>query len=136
MRAKLLRAILAVMVFAAIASGCIDFQFGDANAPDPVAAQKLAAAVPTYEQSWLASHDDFVEVGELDAYLCNRGVIGTRTNDEVITVLRQKAQAMGANGLTGIACGHGPTDETNGCDASLACTATALKVVAPGPTAN
>ncbi|HLW70377.1 MAG TPA: hypothetical protein VKS22_07125 [Candidatus Binataceae bacterium] len=130
------RAILFVTLLAASAAGCVAFQTGDTNPPDPVAMQKLEAAVPTYEQSWLANHDDFVQVGELDAYLCNRGVIGTRSNDEVINVLRQKAQAMGANGLTGISCGNGPTDDLNGCNASIACSATALKVVTPASAAN
>jgi len=117
-------------------AGCVALQFGDPNAPDPAAVQKLKAAVPTYEQSWLANHDDFIQVGELDAYLCNRGVIGTRTDDEVINVLRQKALAIGANGLSGISCGRGPSDEINGCTASIACNATALKVVTPGSVNN
>jgi hypothetical protein len=129
-------ALLSVIVLAAGAGGCVALQFNDPNVPDPAAIRKLQATVPTYDQSWLANHDDFVQVGELDAYLCNRGVIGTRTDDEVIDVLRQKALAMGANGLSGISCGHGPTDDASGCSASIACSATALKVMTPASAAN
>jgi hypothetical protein len=124
------------LVLLALISGCVAFQVDDSSKPDPAIAQKLKDTVPTYDQSWLTSHSDFVEVGELDAYLCNRGFIGTRTNDEVITVLRQKAEAMGANGLTAVSCGAGPTDELGGCTASIACSATALRVVAPAAAAN
>jgi hypothetical protein len=128
--------LFSILLLTASAAGCVAFQFGDPNAPDPAATQKLREAVPTYEQSWLANHDNFIQVGDLDAYLCNRGMIGARTDDEVIDVLRQKALAMGANGLTGVSCGHGPTDDISGCSASIACSATALKVVASGTATN
>jgi uncharacterized protein YbjQ (UPF0145 family) len=92
--------------------------------------------VPTYDEAQLASKNDYIRVGEIDTYLCNRGVIGTTSDTQVIRALRQKAQAMGANGLTDISCGRGPTDDLNGCNASIACSATALKVVSSDSSAN
>jgi hypothetical protein len=129
------RTILAALA-AALMTGCVALQLGDPNAPDPATVRKLNEAVPAYEEAQLASKNDYIRVGEIDAYVCNRGLIGTATDTQVITALRQKAQAMGANGLTDISCGHGPTDDLHGCNASIACTATALKIVSSDTAAN
>jgi hypothetical protein len=118
-----------VALASALVTGCIALQLGDPNGLDPATVRKLNETVPVYEEAQLANKTDYIRVGEIDTYLCNRGFIGTATDTQVITALRQKAQAMGANGLTDISCGHGPTDDLRGCNASIACTATALKIV-------
>jgi hypothetical protein len=125
-----------VVLAAALLSACVALQLGGPNAPDPATAAKLDEAVPTYEEAQLANKNDYIRVGEIDTFLCSPEVIGTTTDAQVITALRQKAQAMGANGLTDISCGHGPTDDLRGCSASIACSATALKIVSPDQAAN
>ena len=131
----MLRAILFVLA-PLLLTACVTLHLDDPNKPDAATAAKLDKAVPTYDEAQLANKSDYIRVGEIDTYLCNRGIIGTTTDGQVITALRQKAQAMGANGLTDISCGHGPTDDLHGCDASIACSATALKVVASDSSAN
>jgi len=57
----------------------------------------------------------------------------------MIAALRQRAKSIGANGITDVSCGHKATDDRNmlgGCYSSMACSATALKVVQPEPSRN
>src|SRR5260370_37060147 len=110
MQARMDRMMLCALALAGLASGCVAIQFGYANAPEAAAARKLDETIPTYDEAQLSSKGDYIRVGEIDAYLCNRGFIGIATDTQVTRVLRQKAQAMGANGLTDVSCGRGPTD--------------------------
>lgn len=125
---------LAVAV-AALISGCVAVQFSDPNQIDSATAAALEKQVPTYHESELENKPDYIRAGSIDTYLCRKGLIGTMTDDKVITVLRQKANAAGANGLTDVSCQPGPVDELNGCMASIACQATLIKIVTPD-TAN
>jgi len=125
-RARVLLALAAVLV-----NGCVAVQFGDPNELGPEASAKLEQQVPTYQESQLDSNSNYIRAGSIDTYLCRKGLIGTITDAKVITVLRQKAQAAGANGLTDVSCEPGPIDEIGGCVASIACQATMIKTVTP-----
>ena len=124
LQASMLTALAALLI-----SGCTAVQFGDPNELGPEASAKLEKMVPTYEESQLANDNNYIRVGSVDTYLCRQGVIGTMTDGKVITVLRQKAYASGANGLTDVSCEPGPVDEIAGCFASIACQATMIKTV-------
>jgi hypothetical protein len=110
-------------------SGCTAVQFGDPTEVGPEASAKLEKMVPTYGESQLANDNNYIRVGSIDTFLCRRGLIGTMTDGKVITALRQKAYASGANGLTDVSCEPGPVDEIAGCFASIACQATMIKTV-------
>ena len=117
---------------ACLVNGCVAVQFGDPNEISPDAAAKLAQEVPTYQESQLDTNSNYIRAGSIDAYLCRRGLIGTVTDEKVITVLREKALDSGANGLTDVSCQPGPIDEIAGCVASIACQATMIKTVETG----
>ncbi len=124
-----LRTRILTVLAALLISGCTAVQFGDPNESSPEASAKLEQMVPTYEESQLANDNNYIRVGSIDTYLCRRGLIGTMTDGKVITALRQKAYASGANGLTDVSCEPGPVDEIAGCFASIACQATMIKTV-------
>lgn len=126
LRAGVLAALAAMLI-----NGCVAVQFGDPNDIGPKAAAKLEQQVPTYQEDQLANNNNYIRAGSIDAFLCRQGLIGTMTDAKVITVLRQKAHAAGANGLTDISCEPGPVNELGGCMASIACQATIIKTVTP-----
>jgi hypothetical protein len=128
-RAGLLTACAAVLIN--LISGCVAVQFNDPNELSPEASAKLEQMVPTYQEAQLENSNDYIRAGSIDTFLCRRGLIGTVTDGKVIAVLRQKAQASGANGLTDVLCEPGPIDEIGGCVASIACQATMIKTVTP-----
>jgi hypothetical protein len=86
------------------------------------------------QESQLAQ-GNYIRTGSIDASLCGHGLIDTVTPNQVITLLRQKADAAGANGLTDVSCGPGPVDEINGCMSAIACDATMVRAMTPD-TAN
>jgi hypothetical protein len=114
-----------------LVSGCVAVQFNDPNEIGPEASAELEQMVPTYEESQLEKNNNYIRAGSIDAFLCRRGLIGTVTDAKVITVLRQKAHASGADGLTDVSCEPGPIDELRGCMASIACQATMIKTYTP-----
>jgi len=127
-----LSVILAILL---LAFGCTVLQIGGGGpAPDPEQVAKLAQAIPTYDEAQIAGNSNAIRAGSVEAYLCRRNLISSVTNDDVITVLRQKAYEAGANGLTDVSCGPGPTSETGGCMMAIACSATLVKIVETSPT--
>jgi hypothetical protein len=107
---------------------------GNVNAPDEAAIEKLKKQVPIYDDAQLSRTNNYIRVGSIDGYLCFR-VVARSSDEEVLMILRKKALDMGANGLTDISCGRGPSTGIT-CFASRACSATALKVVSPDEAAN
>ena len=107
---------------------------GNVNAPDQAAIDKLVKEVPVYDEAQLSHAANYIRVGSVDGYLCFR-IVARSSDDAVIMILRQKARDIGANGLTDINCGRGPSSGIT-CLASRACSATALKVVTPDEAAN
>lgn len=126
---KSLRWILLLVLMA----GC-SASVGDVNAPDPAAIEKLEKQVPIYSDSQLGRTNNYIRVGSVDGYLCFR-MVGRSSDDEVLMILRRKARDIGANGLTDIDCGRGPSTGVT-CLASRACSATALKIMTPDEAAN
>jgi hypothetical protein len=122
-RYTIILAATALVLFA----GCTAGQFNDPNDISPQAAARLEKQVPTYQESQLANRNDYIRAGSVETYLCRRSFIVTFTNKKVITVLREKAYAAGANGLTDVSCEPGPVDEIGGCVSSIACEATMIK---------
>ena len=120
-----------LITLAVLCNGCVAIQFNDPNELSPEASAKLEQMVPTYQESQLENNSNYIRAGSIDAFLCRRGLIGTVTDGKVVTVLRQKAHASGANGLTDVSCEPGPIDEIGGCVASIACQATIIKTVTP-----
>jgi len=111
-------------------SGCTVLQLGGGGpVPDPAQMEKLAKAIPTYDEGQIAANVNAIRAGSVEAYLCRRSLITNVTNEDVISVLRQKAYDAGANGLTDVSCGPGPTTEMGGCMMSIACSATLVKIV-------
>jgi hypothetical protein len=110
-------------------SGCVALEIGGENGPDPAIVQKLHDQVPTYDDAQLAGKSDYIRAGSVEAYLCRKNLLTNLTDDEVLTVLRQKAHDAGANGLTDVSCGPGPVSEFGGCMTSIACSATIVKIV-------
>ncbi len=110
--------------------GCTVLQIGGGGpAPDPAQMEKLAKAIPTYDEGQVARNANAIRAGSVEAYLCRRSLLTNVTNEDVISVLRQKAYDAGANGLTDVSCGPGPTSEMGGCMMSIACSATLVKIV-------
>ncbi|HJU27614.1 MAG TPA: hypothetical protein VJ718_00485 [Candidatus Binataceae bacterium] len=120
-------AALAGVLFA----GCLTVPLAPSGAIDPAAESKLAQEAPTYDTSKL-NPDTYISVGSLTATGCDNGFLGGPGRDGVIAELRQKALAIGANGLTDVSCQHGRTSEAHQCFSSMDCSATALKVMPPG----
>jgi hypothetical protein len=114
-------------------AGCVALEIGGANGPDQATVEKLHDQVPTYDDAQLAAKSDYIRAGSVEAYLCRKSLLANLTDDEVLTVLRQKAHEAGANGLTDVSCGPGPVSEFGGCMASIACSATIVKIVESGP---
>ena len=115
-------------------SSCTVLQIGGGpTGPDPAEVEKLAKAVPTYDEAQIAGDTNAIRAGSVEAYLCRRNLLTNVTNDDVITVLRRKAHDAGANGLTDVSCGPGPTSELGGCMMAIACSATLVKIVETGP---
>ncbi|SRR6266851_921186 len=121
---------------AALLAGCVALEIGGANGPDPAIVEKLHDEVPTYDDAQLAAKSDYIRAGSVEAYLCRKSLLTNLTDDEVVTVLRQKAHDAGANGLTDVSCGPGPVSEFGGCMASIACSATIVKIVDSSSTAK
>jgi hypothetical protein len=115
-------------------ASCAVLQIGGGSAPDPAAEERLRQEVPTYEDTQLASKDNYIRAGSVEAYMCRKSLLANVTNDEVIGLLRQKAHDAGANGLTDVSCGPGPVNELGGCMMSIACSATLVKIVDSAPT--
>ena len=123
------RDIRLIAAAALLLAGCVALDIGGTNGPDPAIVQKLHDQVPTYDDAQLATKTDYIKAGSVEAYLCRKSLLTNLTDDEVLTVLRQKAHDAGANGLTDVACGPGPVSEFGGCMASIACSATIVKIV-------
>jgi hypothetical protein len=117
-------------------AGCVALDIGGTNGPDSAIVAKLRDQVPTYDDAQLAAKSDYIRAGSVEAYLCRKSLLTNLTDDEVLTVLRQKAHDAGANGLTEVSCGPGPVSEFGGCMASIACSATIVKIVDSGPSPN
>ena len=129
MRTLGLRGLLTALL---LLSGCTVLQIGGGVAPDPAVVEKLRQEIPTYDEAQLADRTDYIRAGSVEAYLCRRSLLTNITDDEVVGVLRQKAYDAGANGLTDVSCGPGPTNELGACMMSIACSATLVKTVASG----
>jgi len=120
-----------------LAAGCM-LPLGGTAQVDPAVAAQLARDVPLYEPGQLTS-DNHIELGSLSASDCDNGLFGGPGREGMIAALRQRAKSIGANGITDVSCGHKATDDRNmlgGCYSSMACSATALKVVQPEPSRN
>lgn len=119
-----------VLATALTLAGCMTVPLGTTGGIDAATEQQLSKDVPIYDPSKL-SPDTYIRVGSLSASACDNGFLGGAGQEEVIAMVRRKAQAMGANGLSDLSCGHGPSNEAVGCFSSITCSATALKVVLP-----
>ena len=125
--------ILVAILF--LSSSCTVLQIGGGPAgPDPAQMQKLAQEVPTYDEAQVAGNANAIRAGSVEAYLCRRSLLTNVTDEDVMAVLRQKAHNAGANGLTDVSCGPGPTNEFGGCMMAIACSATLVKIVETSPT--
>jgi hypothetical protein len=125
-----MNAIGAVILAALLATGCM-VPISGATGVDPAVAAQLAKEVPLYDPSQVNANNS-IKVGSLVASDCDNGIFGGPGRDGMIAALRQKAKSIGANGITDLSCSHTPTDDRSmlgGCYASMACSATALRVV-------
>jgi hypothetical protein len=114
---------------ATLLGGCIAAQLGNNGDIDAQTTAMLLEKVPEYDEARLAGTDNYVRAGSIDAFVCRKNLLGDVSDERVITVLRKKALDAGANGLTDVSCGPGPSDELSGCVSSRACSATIIKTV-------
>lgn len=119
-----------ILATALMLAGCVTLPLGTTGGIDPAAAAQLSREVPLYDPTKL-SPDSYIRVGSLSASSCDNAFLGGPGQEAVVMMVRQKAQAMGANGITDLSCGHGASNEAAGCFSSTTCSATALKVVPP-----
>jgi len=129
------RLLTTALLIALFSSGCVNVELGDASQMTSEEAAKLEQQVPIYTETQLAANNDYIRAGSVDTVVCRHGLVATTTQDRVVDLLRQKALAAGANGLTDVSCEPGPVDEFSGCAVSTACQATLIKTVTPD-TAN
>src|SRR5207245_5327123 len=107
---------------------CFSMPLCTVSGIDPATRQQLSGAVPLYNSSQLPPNN-FIKVGMVTAYGCDNSFLGGPGRDEVIAQVRQKAESMGANGITDLSCDHTDPNGAQGCFSATACSATALKIL-------
>jgi len=125
-------ALVMVAAGAFMISGCFILPFGTVGGVPLEKVQQLNEQVRLYQPGEL-NGVEYLKVEKITAWSCDESLFGENaTNqDEVVAKIKEKAQSVGANGITNLACGSGPAKA--GCTSSMTCTATAVKVASRTP---
>ncbi|MGH7918095.1 MAG: hypothetical protein ACREQE_11545 [Candidatus Binataceae bacterium] len=113
------------MLFVLVLGGCVPL--GTVGGIGQSTATGLSAQVPIYDPPSL-SGKNYIKVAQLGAWSCSSIPFSPAPGKEdVINELRLKAQSMGADGLTNVACGHQSPSGIR-CASPTSCTATAIRL--------
>jgi hypothetical protein len=123
-------ALVMVAAGAFMVSGCFILPFGTAGGVPLEKVQQLNEQVRLYQPGEL-NGVEYLKVEKITAWSCDESLFGidTADQDQVVAKIKEKAQSVGANGITNLACEKGPP----GCTGSMKCTATAVKVASQSP---
>jgi hypothetical protein len=124
---------IVLVMIAAIAfmiGGCFILPFGTVGGVPLEKVQQLNEQVRLYQPGEL-NGVEYLKVETITAWSCDESLFGINTTDrdDVVAKIKEKAQSVGANGITNLACEKGPP----GCTGSMKCTATAVKVASRSP---
>ena len=112
-------------------SGCFVIPLGTVGGVPSEKVQQLNEQVRLYQPGEL-SGVEYLKVQSITAWSCEESLFGGNTDqDQLVAKIKEKAQGLGANGITNLACQNGPAK--TGCTSSMTCTATAVKVASRSP---
>jgi hypothetical protein len=114
-------------LFALVSSGCL-IPLGTAGGVDQATANQLAREIPLYETADLGLRG-YTRINKLTAWSCDETILGgSGDKDQLVAKLRQQAKSLGANAIMDLDCGKNSAVTGAGCVASLACSASAIRI--------
>ena len=126
---KVARIIIGAAAF--MISGCFILPLGTVGGVPLEKVQQLNEQVRLYQPGEL-NGVEYLKVESITAWSCEESLFGGDTDrDQLVAKIKEKAQGLGANGITNLACQNGPAK--TGCTSSMTCTATAVKVASRSP---
>jgi hypothetical protein len=113
-----------------VIGGCFYLPLGTVGGVPSEEVKQLNKQVRLYQPGEL-NGVEYLKVETITAWSCDESLFGidTTDQDQVVAKIKEKAQSVGANGITNLACEKGPP----GCTGSMKCTATAVKVASGSP---